>query len=147
MNYGRVALAAVAATVVDFVYGFFVYGNLLTSEFAKYPNIFRPAETQMAFLPMMFAGFLVAMAAAVLIYGKGYEGGSGIAEGTRFGLLIAVFQIGYVVLGNHAVMQVNLRLTAYLALAALAEWLIVGITIGSAYKPSAAASSRTPEYD
>jgi hypothetical protein len=142
MNYGRVALAAVAATVVDFFYGFVVYGNLLTSEFAKYPSIFRPADTQMAYLPMMFAGFLVAMVAAVLIYATGYEGGSGIAEGMRFGFLIAVFQIAYVVLGNHAVMQFNRRLTGYLALATLAEWLIVGITIGLAYKPSAAASTR-----
>ena len=29
MNYGRLALAAVAATVVDGVYGFVVYGNIL----------------------------------------------------------------------------------------------------------------------
>jgi hypothetical protein len=142
MNVGRLALTAVIATIVDFIYGFVVYGNLLTSEFAKYSNIFRPVETQMAFLPVMFGGFLVAMFAVVMIYAKGYEGGSGIAEGVRFGLLIAVFEIGYVVLGNHAVMQFNRRLTGYMAIAALAEWIIVGLAIGLVYRPSVAAPTR-----
>lgn len=142
MNVGRLALTAVVATIVDFIYGFVVYGNLLTSEFAKYDNIFRPMDKQMAFLPMMFAGFLVAMFAVVMIYAKGYEGGSGIAEGVRFGFLIAVFEIGYVVVGNYAVMQLNRRLTGYMAIAALAEWIIVGIAIGLVYKPSVAAPTR-----
>ena len=56
MNYGRLALAAVAATVVDGVYGFVVYGNILSGEFARYPAIYRSSETQTPFLPLMFAG-------------------------------------------------------------------------------------------
>ena len=36
MNYGRLAIAAVAATVVDGVYGFVVYGHILGGEFARY---------------------------------------------------------------------------------------------------------------
>jgi len=35
MNYGRLAVARlVATTIVDAVYGFVVYGNCLTSQFA-----------------------------------------------------------------------------------------------------------------
>ena len=37
MNYARLGLAAVAATVVDAVYGYTVYGNIISNEFAKYP--------------------------------------------------------------------------------------------------------------
>jgi hypothetical protein len=112
-------------------------------EFAKYPNIFRPVDTQTAFLPMMFCGFFVAMLAAVMVYAKGYEGGSGAAEGMRFGFLIAVYNIGFVVLGNYAVMQINRRLTLYMAVATLVEWIIVGITIGVVYKPSGAGAVST----
>ena len=38
MNYARLALAAVAATVFDACYGFLVYGMALAPEFARYPG-------------------------------------------------------------------------------------------------------------
>jgi hypothetical protein len=142
MNYGRLALTAVIATVVDIIYGYAVYGTLLTSEFAKYPNLFRPTEVQLSYLPMMFAGFLVGMFAISWMYAKGYEGGNGIQEGMRFGFLVAVFVIAYMVAGNYAVMNLGRRISAYLALAALVEWLIVGMTIGAVYKPAAGAATR-----
>ena len=41
MSVARIALAAVVATVVDAVYGFVVYGNVMTSEFGRYPNVYR----------------------------------------------------------------------------------------------------------
>ena len=88
MNLGRLALAAVAATVVDAVYGFVVYGVLLVGEFARYPGVYRSNEAGMAYLPLMFFGIFVAIAALTLIYAKGYEGGSGVAEGFRFGVLV-----------------------------------------------------------
>ncbi len=48
MNYSRLAMAAVAATLADFVYGFLVYGNLLTASVAAQSGIYRSAEAQMA---------------------------------------------------------------------------------------------------
>jgi len=45
MNTTRVALAAVAATLADAVYGFIVYGNLLAGRFAAFPAVFRSTET------------------------------------------------------------------------------------------------------
>ena len=77
MNYGRIALAAVVATVVDFVYGFIVYGNLLANQFSWYPNVYRAPKGQLIHMPLMVAGFLVAMCVAVFIYSKGYEGKDG----------------------------------------------------------------------
>ena len=78
MNYGRLALAAVVATVVDSVYGF-LSGTLLASEFDRYPYVFRPPEVGPSYLPLMFVGILLAMFAAAYIYAKGYEGGAGVA--------------------------------------------------------------------
>jgi len=38
----------------------------------------------------MFCGILVGMSAVTWIYAKGYEGGSGLQEGLRFGATLAL---------------------------------------------------------
>ncbi len=137
MNYGRLALAALAATIVDGVYGFVVYGNIISSEFAKYPAIYRPAESQTAHLPLMFVGLLFAMLVASYLYAKGYEGGSGVQEGMRFGVLLGLVMVGYVAGVNYAIMNIGKRMAVYYALAALVEWVAIGIVIGFVYSPRA----------
>jgi len=136
MNYGRLALAAVAAWIVDAVYGFIVYGNVLTTDFARYPGVFRPQDAQGPFMPVLFAGILLAMFAAAYIYAKGYEGGSGTQEGMRFGVLIGLLVFGYHGLVSYAVMNLGRRVGAELAIASLVEWTLAGIVIGFVYRPS-----------
>jgi len=68
MNYARLAAAAAAAWIVDGLYGFVVYGNLMADEFALYPGVFRPLEAMNAKMPFLFAGLLLAMLAATYIY-------------------------------------------------------------------------------
>ena len=139
MNYGRVAIAAVAATLVDGLYGYLVYGQLLGSEFAVYPNLYRPVSEQAAYLPFMFLGILLAMFVMAYIYAKGYDGTNGVQEGMRFGVLIGLFNAGFFVEVNHAMMQVNRRLTGEMAVAGLVEWTVAGIVIGAIYRKTAAA--------
>jgi hypothetical protein len=139
MNYARLALAAVAATVFDAVYGFLVYGMLLAPEFAKYPNVYRSNEAGQAFLPLMFGGLFIAIAAAAIIYAKGYEGGSGVAEGARFGFLLGVFVVFAFAGVNYAVLIINKKLAVMTAAAGFVEWLAIGTVIGLVYKPAAAA--------
>ena len=141
MNYGRLALTAVVATVVDMVYGFAVYGVAMASQFASYPGIFRPMDTITGNIPLMVLGTLVGMSAVVYVYAKGYEGGSGVQEGMRFGLLVAVLMIGYVGVGNYVVMNIGRRLAASMAIAGLFEWIIVGAAIGAVYKQAAGSMS------
>jgi hypothetical protein len=142
MNVGRLALAAVVAFVVDMAYGFIVYGNLLASQFARVPDVFRgPSET--AYVPYLALGILIAMFPAVYIYAKGYEGRSGVDEGLRFGAVIGTFVVGNSVVVNYAVLNVGRRLTLSMAVAALVEWLIIGVVIGLVYKPAAVPSRRS----
>ena len=142
MNYARLALAAVVAAVVDIVYGGLVYGMLLTSQFQAFPAVFRSTESQMAYLPSMFGGILIGIFAVTAIYAKGYEGGSGVAEGLRFGLLVAIFNAGYFVATSYAILNIGRALTVSMAVAGLVEWLLVGATIGLFYKPLPAAAAR-----
>ncbi len=144
MNFGRVVAAGVAATVWDAIYGFCVYGVLLAPEFEKYPNVYRSAEVGQSYLPLMFAGVLVAMIAAAFIYAKGYEGGSGISEGARFGFLLAVL-VNCVFVGvNYATLNINKKITVMLAAAGFLEWLVAGTVIGLVYKGTPNTGARRP---
>ena len=58
MNAKSLAIAAVAAWVVDSIYGFLVFGMMLQSEFAKYPGVFRSFNQVNALLPLMFGATL-----------------------------------------------------------------------------------------
>ena len=136
MNYGRLVLAAAVATLVDGVYGFVVYGNVISSEFARYPAIYRSTEVQTGYLPGMFVGVFFAMLVATYLYAKGYEGGSGLQEGMRFGVLIGLLTVGYVAGVNYAIMNIGKRMAAYYALAGLVEWTVVGMAIGFVYYPA-----------
>ena len=136
MNSRRVALAAVAATIFDAVYGFAVYGTLLAPEFAKYPNVYRTAESGQAFLPPMFGGLVIALIAVTLIYAKGYEGGSGLAEGARFGLLLGIFVLFAFAAVNFATLNINRKLAGMVGVAGFVEWTVIGTIIGLIYKPA-----------
>ena len=143
MNTTRLALAALAATVVDGIYGFAVYGNVLSGQFGAFPGVFRSSDSQTPYLPVMFCGILVGMFAATYIYAKGYEGGNGLREGVRFGVLIAIFNAGYVVGTSYGVLNIGRRLALALALAGLGEWLLVGGTIGLIYRSASGAGARS----
>jgi hypothetical protein len=136
MNYARLALAAVAATIFDAVYGFVVYGMLLAPEFGRYPGVYRSNEAGAAFLPLMFAGLFIAIVAVVIIYAKGYEGGSGAAEGGRFGFLLGVFVVFAFVAVNYAVLNVGRKIAVMTAAAGFVEWLAIGLVIGLIYRPA-----------
>ena len=143
MNYGRLAAAAVAATILDAVYGFVVYGMLLAGEFGKYPGVYRSNEAGLAYLPLMFGGLLIAIAVAAVIYAKGYEGGNGLSEGIRFGVLLGVFVVTAFAGVNYAVLNIGRRLAVYVAAAGFIEWTLIGAVIGLIYKPAGAPTRRT----
>jgi len=135
MNMGRLALAAVAATLVDGIYGFAVYGNALAGQFAAFPGVFRSAESGAEALPLMFVGILVGMFAVTYIYAKGYEGGSGVQEGLRFGLLIGIFAAGYFIGVDYGILNIGRRMALVMAVAGLGERPLGGGTIGLIYRP------------
>ena len=136
MNYARLALATVAATLFDACYGFLVYGMALAPEFAKYPGVYRSEDAGQAFLPLMFGGLLIAILTAAIIYAKGYERGSGLAEGMRFGLLLGVFVVLAFSSVNYATLNVGRRLAASVGAAGFVEWFVIGTIIGLVYKPA-----------
>jgi hypothetical protein len=142
MNYPRIVIAAIVATVVDAVYGFVVWGQVLSGEFGRYPEIYRASADQTAYLPLMFVGVLVGMFFAAWIYAKGYEGGSGLVEGVRFGALMGLLIGAYMAGVNYGIMRIGERMALTYGVGWLGEWLLVGLAIGLVYRPVAGAVRR-----
>jgi hypothetical protein len=142
MNYGRVALAAIVAWIVDSVYGFLVFGLALQGEFARYPAVFRPFEDVSGMLPLMFGGSLLGFFALAYIFAKGHEGGSGLQEGLRFGIVLAIFELGAFSISSYVIYRYGRKLAVEEAIAGFVEAIIVGILFGLTYRPAASRSRR-----
>jgi len=138
MNYARIALAAVAATVFDAVYGFGVYGTLLAPEFARYPERL-PDERGRHGLPAAD----VRRAVHRHRRGRGHLR-EGVMKGAAVspracvsGLLLGVFVALAFAAVNYATLNIGRRLAAMVACAGFVEWLAIGTIIGLVYQPAA----------
>jgi hypothetical protein len=141
MNYRSLGIAAIAAWVVDSIYGFLVFGLALNSEFARYPGVFRSFEAVSGMLPLMFGASLVGTLAVTYIFAKGHEGGSGMAEGLRFGVVFAVFGLFSMSIPNYVIYNFGRLLAVESAVGGFVEMLLMGLVIGLVYKPAPRSSA------
>jgi hypothetical protein len=138
MNFVRIALATLGAFVAYMVLGGLMFAVVpsLKVEFLKYPAVYRSQEGQMSHMPIGMAAMFVGMLALAAIYAIAYQGGSGPAEGARFGALIGLFAIGAFVVHNYVNLNIGLKLTLPQSAAYFFEWLVTGIVIGLIYRPA-----------
>jgi hypothetical protein len=135
MNYWRLGLAAVAATIVYFALGGIAFAVLpLGQEYANHPAIFRSQESIMSVFPVGMIGMPLAMAALIAIYAKLQRSGAGAVEGAKFGGLIGVFAIGAFVLHNYVNLNIGAKLVIEQAGMYFVEWVAAGVVIGLIYK-------------
>jgi hypothetical protein len=137
MNISRIAFAALGAFVAYMVSGglSFLLAPSLAEEFRKYPAIYRTPDAMKSVMPGGMAAMLVAMVVLAVLYAMLYQGGSGIAEGARFGALIGVFAVCAFVVHNHVNLNIGWKLTVQQGVAYLIEWTVSGIVIGLIYRP------------
>ena len=138
MNYSRLALAALGGTIASFVVGFLVLWLVpaLFEEGHKYPAVFRPKEEMMSVMPIGLVATFVSILVVAIIFAMIHHGGSGVAEGARFGVLIGIFVVCAFVLHNYVNLNIGLRLALGQAAAYFVQWTVVGIVIGLIYKKS-----------
>jgi hypothetical protein len=137
MNYSRIVLAALAGTVAYFAIGGLSFGLMpqLAAEFRRYPAVYRTQEGMKSVMPIGLAAMFVGILVLAALYAMVYRGGSGAAEGVRFGVLIGIFADCVFVLHNYVNLNIGLRLTLQQAAAYFIEWTVVGLLIGVIYKP------------
>ena len=58
-----------------------------------------------------------------------------MGAGARFGVVLAVFQLGSFVLHNHMMLNIGWQLSALQGMVYAAEWLAVGVVISLAWRP------------
>jgi hypothetical protein len=135
MNYTRIALAALGATVAYFAIGFLVFTmKPFVAEFQKYPAVYRSQESMKGVMPFGMLGMLLSMLVLAILYAMLYRGGSGAIEGLHFGALIGLFAVGSFVLHNYVNLNIGLKLTIEQAVAYFLEWTVVGLVIGLIYR-------------
>lgn len=138
MNYKRIFLAAFVGFVVYFACGALVFGKLIADYYRPYPGVYRSAEAVMSYFPIGIAGTFLAILVLTVIYAKGYEGGSGMLEGLRFGALVGFFVVFAVVGDEYVTLNIGGKLAVAMAVGRLVGWIVVGMAIGLVYKPSKA---------
>ncbi|MGB2670803.1 MAG: DUF1761 family protein [Candidatus Acidiferrum sp.] len=139
MNYSSLALAALGGTVASFAFGFLVFWLVpdLIKEAHKHPAIFRPKEEMTAVMPVGLVATFLSILVAAIIFARIHQGGSGTAEGARFGVLLGLFVVCAFVLHNYVNLNIGLKLALGQAVAYFVQWTIIGIVIGLIYKPLA----------
>jgi hypothetical protein len=135
MNYVRVLLAAVAALLTFFAWGFLTEGWLIRKDFATSAALYRQSDTQMKYMPFGMAATLVALLAAVLLYAGWCGGTSGALKGLKFGLLMGVFVACIHSISNLVTMNMDTKLGLEIAVSNAVGWVLTGMVIGVVYKP------------
>jgi len=137
MNITRIVLATLGGFVAYFVFGglTFMFLPSLKSAFMKYPAVYRSQEGIKSTMPFGMAAMLVSILALAILYAMLYQGGSGAAEGVRFGALIGLFSVGAFVVHNYVNLNIGLNLTIQQAIAYFIEWTVTGLAIGLIYRP------------
>jgi hypothetical protein len=137
MNYLRIFFAALGAFVAYFAIGGLAFTSpSIKNEFLKYPAVYRSQEGIMRVMPYGMAAMFAAMLVLAVIYAMLYRGGSGLAEGARFGALIGIFAVCSFVIHNYVNLNIGLKLTLQQSAAYFVEWVVTGIVIGLIYRPT-----------
>jgi hypothetical protein len=142
MNFKRVALAALACWAVYMCLSYVVHGVLLKPTYLKYAGAMRPEAQAASILPIGFGAALIGFFAFAYAYAKGYEGGSGVQEGLRFGVLVAVMICAFAVVWEYMVWPMGPRLFGAWVVDYIVEFSIYGILTGLIYKPAALTGGR-----
>ena len=140
MNYSRIVLAALAAMLVFFAWGFLTEGWLIRKDFARSAGLYRTSDLQMKYMPLGMASVLTGLLAAVVIY-AGWCGATSTAmKGLQFGLLVGVFAACIHVLSNMVTMNMDLKLGLEITVSTFFGWVLAGVIIGLVNRPVIAAS-------
>jgi len=137
MNYSRIALAGLGGTVAYFALGFLLFALLpLADEVRQFAAVYRPEESMKRVAPVGMVAMLLAMMALAALFALVFREGSSVAQGVRFGFLVAAFAAGSFVLHNYVSLNIGLRLALLQAVAYFVQLFGSGVVIALIYRPT-----------
>lgn len=136
MNFPRVGLAALAAWAVYLALGFLIHGVMLADMWSalQRDGVARSSTTANAIMPLGFALALPGAFAFAYTYAKGYEGGPGLQEGLRFGVLVGLMLVAFGLTWNYVTFPLPLQYLASTAAATVVQFAAVGMVVGLLYR-------------
>ena len=137
MNFARVGLASLAGWIVFLALGFLANAVVLADMWADLmrDGAARPAATADPLMPIGFIAALPGMLAFTYAYAKGYEGGPGLQEGLRFGVLVGLMFAAFSITWNYIVFPLPFEYLTSMAVATLIQFAAVGMAVGLVYRP------------
>jgi hypothetical protein len=135
MNFARVAAAAIVAWVVSLALGFFINTVLLADLALANAAAMRPEAELTGLLPVGFVFLLFGFFAFAYAYAKGYEGGNGVMEGIRFGVLVAIIVCAFGLIWQWILFPITGAYMTAIMIDAIVEMAIYGAIVGAIYKP------------
>jgi len=139
MNYPRIALAGIAVFVASVAVSYVINDIWLMRLYHANAWAYRRAGDVRRIVPIGVAAQFLGSLALAWVYAKGYEPNreaSGIAQGVRFGLAVALLIVGFATVWNYVTQPIAARLGALQMLSIVAEFGILGAIVGVVYHPS-----------
>jgi hypothetical protein len=142
MNYARIALGGVAIWFASIALGYLINDIWLLRFYQNNAWAFRRAEDVEALVPIGLAAQFLGCMAFAFAYAKGYDGeGSGLGEGIRFGLIVAIMIDGFAVVWNYVTQPIATRLGVLEMVTQIGQFGVYGAIVGLIYQRKAAIPS------
>jgi hypothetical protein len=123
----RTLVSGLVAFVAMFLFSWLMWGFIFSSTWENMSDVAMTMEPNMLFLTL---SYLVVAWIMAFIFPYGYEGGSAVAEGFRFGLVIwALVSLG-MGLGMQAFQPDNMGAFLFAQVINLLQYVLGGIVIG-----------------
>jgi hypothetical protein len=135
MNFPRLAFAAIAAWLASMVIGFAVDILLLRDLFAEHAAVLRPANEVAELMPFGAGAMLLGFFVFAYAYAKGYEGGNGMQEGLRFGVVVGLMVVCFAMVWQYVTFPVSSRFLFVWVAGYILEFAAYGAIVGAIYRP------------
>ncbi|MGB9773530.1 MAG: hypothetical protein ACP5JH_06745 [Bacteroidota bacterium] len=138
----------IVATVVTYVLltamESVVYGVILVSQYAAHSEHWLPEPILRQRAWLMWIGYLVFAMLFSFVYTRGYQGGSGLGEGFRYGLWMGLLIHLPRTLLNYSTLPLGGVIMGTWGVSGIIETIILGIFVGLVYKPVGATHESPP---
>ena len=139
MNYTRVGLAALAVWASYMAVGYLVHGVMLSDVWTALhrDGAVRTEAMARTVIPVGFGLALPGSLVFAYAYAKGYEGGPGIQEGLRFGVLVGLLLVAFGVGWSYVTFPVPLEFLIWMSVAMVIQFAALGMVAGLVYRKRA----------
>ena len=135
MNVKRFLITWAVVFVVGTVLGFAIHGTILQDDYKTMAHILRSEEEMADYMIYHFIAGLLFSFAFVFIYTKGVEQKPWLAQGFRYGALVALLWVPVFFLTEYAIYPYTADIVVKQILLETANTVIQGLVTAALYKP------------